>query len=216
MLEETKGKNIIYLCGIPLKKAEYSHQNKLEKYYTFPLGVERLSGAMDIINVVVRQNLLERVELEEKQMMYIRGEVRSFNNKSKIGNKLVITVFAKQLGFCDEPAQNSVELFGTICKPPVKRRTPMGRDICDLMLAVNRKYGRSDYLPCIAWGENALKAGDWLVGDDVRLDGRLQSRKYIKIEDGQSMEKTAYEISVTSIERILNDKADVEKANEFD
>ena len=130
----------------------------------------------------------------------MRGELRSFNNKSGKGSKLVISVFAREISFTGEEDKNSVILIGTLCKPPNLRRTPMGREICDLMLAVNRKYGRSDYLPCIAWGRNAELASTWSVGKEIKITGRIQSRKYIKIENGEGIEKVAFEVSVISFE----------------
>ena len=127
------------------------------------------------------------------------GELRSFNNKSGEGARLVITVFAKEIILCDDEDCNVIRLIGTLCKKPNLRTTPMGRDICDLMLAVNRKYGRSDYLPCIAWGIKAREAADWDVGTTVSLEGRIQSRTYIKLIDDVPVEKTAFEVSVIEI-----------------
>ena len=133
-------------------------------------------------------------------LIRIAGEVRSFNNHSGEGSKLVISVFARELSPPETPVWvNEVELTGTLCKSPNRRTTPMGREICDLMLAVNRLYGRSDYLPCIVWGQNARRAALWDVGTRVHLLGRIQSREYIKNLDGQAVRRTAYEISVSDI-----------------
>ena len=133
-------------------------------------------------------------------LIRIAGEVRSFNNHSGEGSKLVISVFARELSPPETPVWvNEVELTGTLCKSPNRRTTPMGREICDLMLAVNRLYGRSDYLPCIVWGQNARRAALWDAGTRVHLLGRIQSREYIKNLDGQAVRRTAYEISVSDI-----------------
>ena len=124
------------------------------------------------------------------------GQLRSFNNRSGRGARLVLSVYVRQLCFSEEEDRNRVLLCGTLCKPPKFRRTPLGREICDLMLAVNRAYARSDYLPCICWGRQARQAEQWQVGDRVRLEGRLQSRSYVKLTEEGPVEKTAYEVSV--------------------
>ena len=142
---------------------------------------------------------MESVALNEAEKLCVKGELRSFNNKSGEGAKLVITVFAKELYLCDDDDLNEVHLVGTLCKKPNLRMTPMGRDICDLMLAVNRRYGRSDYLPCITWGLKARETAEWDTGTMVTLDGRIQSRSYVKIVGGDPVEKTAFEVSVTDI-----------------
>lgn len=195
--------NSVVICGILLGRPEFSHAGRTEEYYTFPLGIERLSGAMDIINVIVRRELLEEIQPENSSRLRVSGELRSFNNKSGQGSKLVITVFARELEFTDDEDQNAVELVGTLCKASNFRKTPMGREICDMMLAVNRKYNRSDYLPCIAWGQLAETAALWDAGTRVRLRGRIQSRKYIKNEDGIPVERTAFEVSATQIEELI-------------
>ena len=192
--------NIVELRGALAGRPVLSHSSRSETYYMFPLEIERLSGAVDTINIVARRELLEEVELEEKERVYVKGELRSFNNKSGVGNRLIITVFAQEIALQDESDMNSVTLAGTVCKPPTLRKTPMGREICDMMLAVNRRYGRSDYLPCIAWGRLAEMASEFSVGAEVQLTGRIQSRKYIKNENDVQTEKTAFEVSVAEIE----------------
>ena len=134
--------------------------------------------------------------------MEIEGEVRSFNNKSGRGSRLVITLFARNIRPSQGEHVNELVLSGALCKPPVYRRTPMGREICDLLLAVNRRYGRADYLPCIAWGALARQCAALEVGDSVRLEGRFQSRTYTKVEHGESSLRTAYEISVMRLEAL--------------
>lgn len=198
-MDENISRNTARLCGVIAAAPVFSHSGRCESFYTFPLEVARLSGATDRINIIVRDELMESVELKEAEKICIIGELRSFNNKSGEGAKLVITVFAKDLYLCDDDDLNEVHLIGTLCKKPNLRMTPMGRDICDLMLAVNRRYGRSDYLPCITWGLKAREAAEWDTGTMVTLEGRIQSRNYIKIVGGDPVEKTAFEVSVTDI-----------------
>lgn len=192
--------NSVELCGTLGDGPKYSHTSKDREYYVFPLDIQRLSGTVDTVNITADRELLSALELTEDAFIKVRGELRSFNNKSGKGSKLVISVFARNISFTNEDEKNDVTLIGTICKPPNLRRTPMGREICDLMLAVNRRYGRSDYLPCIAWGQNAELAGSWQVGKEIKILGRIQSRKYIKIINGEGIERTAFEVSIISFE----------------
>lgn len=194
--------NYVRLVGVMAGRPEYSHSSRGQDFYTFPLEVLRLSGNCDIINIIVRPEMLESLEIAERGKLCVCGQLRTFNNRRGEGAKLVITVFARELQLCDDDDSNLVELIGTLCKAPNLRCTPMGRDICDLMLAVNRHYGRSDYLPCICWGVRAREAAAWTVGTRVRLTGRIQSRRYIKLSEAGSVEKTAYEVSVTEIEPV--------------
>ena len=197
MLEEMN--NVVELCGVIAGKAKFSHSGRNERYYIFPLDITRLSGTVDTINVIVRQNMLEALDAGGYDRVDITGELRSFNNKNGDGNRLVVTVFAKEIRLTNAEDKNSVTLVGTLCKTPNLRRTPLGRQICDMMIAVNRRYGRSDYLPCIAWGHHAESVAGMDVGDVIKLEGRIQSRKYIKNENGTSIERTAFEVSVVSI-----------------
>ncbi len=193
--------NRTVLCGTPLAKPEFSHECRQERFYSFPLAIRRSSGISDIINIIISEQLLSSEEVTEGEKLELSGEVRSYNNKSGVGSKLIITMYAKTINAIFGEDQNSVSIRGTICKTPTYRKTPMGREICDLMIAVNRKYGRSDYLPCIAWGAKARETSEWSVGDIVYLKGRLQSRNYIKRTGDDIEEKTAYEISIIEIER---------------
>ncbi len=199
LLRET---NKVKLCGSICERPKFSHESRDVTFFTFPLEVSRLSGNVDRLNIIVRHDILEQIEIEEGSNVFITGELRSFNNKGDTGNKLIITVFAKDIRISDEEECNEVFLTGTICKPPNHRTTPMGRDICDLMVAVNRHYGRSDYLPCISWGVRARLASAWEVGTVVEISGRIQSRNYIKNCDGETLEKTAFEVSITEIEKV--------------
>ncbi len=189
------------LRGRAVGEAKPSHVNHGVTYFLFPLEVERLSGTPDTLNVVVSPDLINLCPIVPGQAYEVTGEVRSFNNRSGVGGRLVITFFARTLEPWSGEHSNLLELHGTLCKPPVLRRTPLGRDICDMLLAVNRRYGRADYLPCIAWGPLAHNCGTLGVGDSVALTGRLQSRKYRKVTGETEEERTAYEISVTTLEK---------------
>jgi primosomal replication protein N len=191
------------LCGCACEAPKFSHTGGVENYYTFPLEIERLSGVRDRINIIARESLLSELTLGDEDRLLIEGELRSFNNKRGEGSRLVITVYAKSIVFSDGEDKNSVYLSGVICKQPNLRKTPMGRQICDLILAVNRRYGRSDYLPCIAWGRLAEAAAEKSVGDRITLDGRIQSRKYIKTENGEPTERTAFEVSIVEVREQL-------------
>ena len=191
--------NSVVLAGVLGGRPEFSHAGKGENYYVFPLEVERLSGNVDTLNILVKEDLLRETEVCTGDKVYVSGEVRSYNNRSGVGNKLVISVLARDIFITDCEDENRVTVFGTVCKVPNFRRTPMGRQICDLMVAVNRHYGRSDYLPCIVWGSLAERAALLETGDEIEITGRLQSRKYIKNQDGAAIEKTAYEISAVSM-----------------
>lgn len=193
--------NFVRLRGSMAGKPRYSHSGRGQDFYTFPLEILRLSGNIDTINIIVRDRQLKELEVTDCEKLQVTGQVRTFNNRKGEGAKLVITVFAKELCFCDGEDENMVYLKGTLCKEPNLRSTPMGRDICDLMLAVNRHYGRSDYLPCICWGNRAREAADWSVGTKICLNGRVQSRNYIKLSEEGPVEKTAFEISVTDAVR---------------
>ena len=176
-----------------------SHMNHGEEFSTFPLCASRLSGVEDRLNVVVSDTLLKECPLKAGDEITVYGEVRSFNNKSGVGSRLVISVFARELRREQAEDENALELAGTLCKAPVYRRTPLGRDICDMMLAVNRRYGRTDYLPCIAWGTLARKCREMNVGDALEIAGRLQSRVYTKRVGEEEQKRTAFEVSVMSV-----------------
>jgi len=194
--------NCIRLCGTVAGAPVYSHSSRGRQFYTFPLEVLRLSGNSDKVNVIIRRELLEELAVDDNEKLCVVGQLRTFNNRRGDGAKLVITVYAREVFFCSEEDSNTVYLSGTLCKEPNLRSTPMGRDICDLMLAVNRRYGRSDYLPCICWGLTARAAANWHVGTKLQLQGRIQSRNYIKLTEEGPVEKTAFEVSVTEIEEL--------------
>lgn len=197
-MTEYQGENRLVLQGELMEAPVLSHQNHGTNYYIAPLRVPRLSGADDELRVVTA---FPDPELwQPGKWLRVEGEVRSYNNRTGVGSRLVITVLARAVreGTPGE-GENKLILSGVLCKLPVRRRTPLGREICDLLLAVNRPYGRADYLPCIAWGSLAAACGEMAVGDPLRLEGRLQSRRYRKIIDGVEFDRVAYEVSVMNL-----------------
>ena len=188
-------KNEVLLEGLALGEPEWSHENHGTQFYRVYLQVPRLSGQVDVLPVLLPGALA--AQAAEGRLLRVRGQLRSFNNRSGVGSRLVLTVYAQELQTgLDEPC-NQIILSGALCKPPVFRRTPLGRSICDLMLAVPRRYGRADYLPVIAWGQLAVKASRLRVGDALAVEGRVQSRTYHKVtESGETEERVAYEVSM--------------------
>ena len=161
--------------------------------------MERLSGQSDLPVIVAGEELLRACPVHEGQSLRVTGQLRSFNNRSGQGSRLVITVFAQTLEPGDGTSFNRILLSGALCKKPALRRTPLGRSICDLILAVNRHYGRADYLPCIAWGRTAVQIAGMDVGTRLTLEGRVQSRTYTKLLENGSEERTAFEVSVMQL-----------------
>ena len=192
--------NRIALTGTLDSLPEYSHSNHNRKFYRFFLLVERLSGAVDILPVLAAEDVLEQADLFCGERISVTGQIRSFNNRAAEGRRLIISTYASTVTTTNAPAQNDAELTGTVCKAPVYRRTPLGREICDVMLAVPRPYRRTDYIPCILWGRSAQEVSEAFPGTRLHLTGRLQSRDYIKVIDGMSQTRTAYELSVTESE----------------
>lgn len=193
-MEETR--NQVQLRGTATGEPCLSHENHGQQFYRFLLSVERLSGQADVLQVIATAAQLQPLLPLEGQRLFVEGQLRSFNNKSEQGSRLIISVFARNLCPTHEEDSNQIRLRGVLCKPPILRRTPLGRCISDMMLAVNRRYGRSDYLPCIAWGQVAMITGQMPVGTSLALEGRVQSRVYTKVVEGLPQERTAFEVSV--------------------
>lgn len=183
------------ICSPPVM----SHSFKGENFYNMTVKVKRLSDAYDYITVTVQENMVPG--LEEGKAVTVSGQYRSYNNYSGVGNKLILTLFANEITDETETENpNTIYLNGFICKQPIYRTTPFGREITDIIVAVNRNFGKSDYIPCIAWGRNAKYAAGLNVGDNIEVWGRIQSRNYKKkITEEEIVEKTAYEVSVTRI-----------------
>ena len=196
--------NIITLVGTIVSEKQFSHEVYGEGFYTFDLEVPRLSENSDIIPVTVSERILgDNFKIGQK--VIIDGQFRSYNNYENEKNKLVLTVFVKDIRIADENDEtqnpNEIILDGFICKKPIYRTTPFGREIADILLAVNRAYNKSDYIPCIAWGRNARFCQNMNVGEKIKIWGRIQSRLYEKkFEDGTSETRRAYEVSVSKME----------------
>lgn len=206
--------NHLVLVGKIVSDKNYSHEIYGEKFYVFNLEVVRLSSTVDIIPITISERLLTGMDLKIGKKVSVEGQFRSYNNYENERNRLILTVFAKEIVEVSEEEKdditNEVTLVGYVCKKPVYRQTPFGREIADVLLAVNRAYNKSDYIPCIAWGRNARFCQNIEVGTEVKIVGRVQSRTYEKkFEDGTVETRVAYEVSVASME-IPSDEEDVE------
>lgn len=200
--------NKVTLSGEIVSNFEFSHEFYGEGFYTTMLASERLSGKKDIIPIMVSERLVDVKADWMGQFVKVSGQFRSYNKHEGERNRLVLSVFVREFEEIEfeheEPGsghdENLISLDGYICKPPTYRKTPLGREITDILLAVNRPYGKSDCIPCIAWGRNARFSGELEVGMRLRVDGRIQSREYQKqIEDGVYETRTAYEVSVNKL-----------------
>ena len=209
--------NYLTLVGKVTGEKKFSHEIYGERFYIFNLEIPRLSGVADIIPITISERLISEDTLTEGQKLLVKGQFRSYNSYESEKNRLILTVFAKDVKVISEEEQseeeneitrkdvitNEVVLVGYICKKPIYRQTPFGREIADILLAVNRAYNKSDYIPCIAWGRNARFCQNLEVGAQIKLVGRVQSRTYEKKhEDGSVETRVAYEVSVGSLEVI--------------
>lgn len=200
--------NKIELCGVIASTPELNHKNYGENFYGFRLSCSRKSTEKDMLPIIISDRLVEIKDLQVGKKISVKGQVRTFNKHiSDDKRKLLIMVFARDVREVEEEGEsapefnNNVKLSGYICKPPVYRVTPKGREIADVLIAVNRMYGKADYIPCITWGRNARYTGNLDVGTRIDVEGRLQSREYTKkLDDGTEEIRTAYEISVSRIE----------------
>ena len=213
--------NHLKLVGKVTSEKKFSHEIYGEKFYIFDLSVPRLSGNADNIPVTISERLLTNQDITVGAKLEIEGQFISYNSYDHEKNRLILTVFVKDIQFLENQEEevefrkdqisNEVVLDGFICKKPIYRKTPFGREISDILLAVNRAYNKSDYIPCIAWGRNARFCENVPVGTEVRIVGRVQSREYEKkYEDGTVEKKVAYEVSVSSLE-IANQDGNEEK-----
>ncbi len=216
--------NYLTLVGKVTGEKKFSHEIYGERFYIFNLTIPRLSGNADIIPITVSERLIKEETLNEGKKLLVKGQFRSYNSYENEKNRLILTVFAKDIVELEENDQeeenemvrkdtitNEVVLVGFICKKPIYRQTPFGREISDLLLAVNRAYNKSDYIPCIAWGRNARFCQNLEVGSQVKVVGRVQSRTYEKKhEDGTIENRVAYEVSVGSLEVIEEKKEENE------
>ena len=197
--------NQVSIIGEVASSFTFSHQVFGEGFYLVDVLVKRLSDSEDRIPLMVSERLVDVSQDYEGEYIMVQGQFRSYNRHEEKKNRLVLSVFVRELSFVEEADEsiktNQIFLDGYICKPPVYRKTPLGREIADLLLAVNRPYGKSDYIPCICWGRNARYASAFEVGGHVLLWGRIQSREYIKkLGENETEKRTAYEVSVSKLE----------------
>ena len=219
--------NYLTLVGKVTGEKKFSHEIYGERFYVFNLAIPRLSGNEDIIPITVSERLIKEDTLSEGKKLLVNGQFRSYNSYENEKNRLILTVFAKDIMEVEENENeenemvkkdtitNEVVLVGYICKKPIYRQTPFGREISDILLAVNRAYNKSDYIPCSAWGRNARFCQDLEVGAQVKVVGRVQSRNYEKkYEDGTVQNRVAYEVSIGSLELIDEENTDKEVSTE--
>ncbi len=192
--------NSITLRGSLLTLPEFSHENHGRQFFRFTLEVPRLSGAVDLLPVVAQEQVLGQIDPTAGAMLTVTGQIRSHNQRTAGARRLLIFVFASSIVVEDGGPINDVVIEGPLCREPIFRRTPLGREICDAMLAVPRAFQRADYLPCILWGRTAQEVSACHTRDCIRIFGRLQSRIYTKLTEAGAQERTAYEISALSAE----------------
>ncbi len=203
--------NKIYLEGKVISDLEFSHEMYGEGFYNFEFEVSRLSDTSDILVITVSERLIAGIDVSIGSELVIDGQLRSYNKFVDGANRLILTVFARDIRQLEERGKNPNQIFldGYICKAPVYRTTPFGREIADMLLAVNRLYNKSDYIPTIAWGRNSRFCKSLEVGDNIRIWGRLQSREYQKkVSDTEVVKKIAYEVSISKMERVTVENRD--------
>lgn len=208
MQTDLRQNNIVTLIGKIVSEYTFSHEMYGESFYTFKIETCRLSETSDILPITISERLIDKNLFKIGAIIEINGQIRSYNNIIDNKNHLVLTTFVRDINFNLDLNKNpnQVSLNGYVCKQPIYRKTPFGREIADVLLAVNRSYNKSDYIPCIIWGRNAKFASGLEVGDNIKICGRMQSRNYQKkLDNGEILEKTAYEISVSKLEVIEKD-----------
>lgn len=214
VVKRTMDTNMVEVIGKVSSPMEFSHEMYGEGFYNFDLEIPRLSNSVDILPITVSERLIVDMGLSIGSYVKINGQLRSYNRYVDNASRLVLTVFARDIKMLEDEEEikellrspNEIFLDGYICKPPIYRTTPFGREISDLLIAVNRAYNKSDYIPCIAWGRNARFCEKLLVGDHIKLWGRIQSREYQKKYNNDVVEtKVAYEVSISKLEYIEND-----------
>ena len=204
--------NQVTIMGKVATEFSFSHEVFGEGFYMVEVEVKRLSNSEDRIPLMISERLIDVTQDYTGEYIMVHGQFRSYNRHEEQKNRLVLSVFVREISFMEEEPDgtktNSIWLDGYICKEPIYRKTPLGREIADLLLAVNRPYGKSDYIPCICWGRNARYASGFEVGEHVQLLGRIQSREYVKrISDTEIEKRIAYEVSVSKLEKTLIDSA---------
>ncbi|MDE7062478.1 MAG: single-stranded DNA-binding protein [Lachnospiraceae bacterium] len=205
MADKILENNQASIVGEIVSEFQYSHEVYGEGFYMVEVSVNRLSNFADYIPLMISERLIDTTKSYIGQKVYVTGQFRSYNRHEEVKNRLVLSVFVREIEFIEEETEemksNQIMLDGYICKEPIYRKTPLGREIADLLVAVNRSYGKSDYIPCICWGRNARFASRFQVGTHVQIWGRIQSREYVKkISEDQVEKRIAYEVSVSKIE----------------
>ena len=205
MTDKVIENNQVAIMGEIVSDFSFSHEIFGEGFYMVDISVDRLSESTDIIPVMVSERLIDVNEDYKGMKICITGQFRSYNRHEERKNRLVLSVFAREIEFVEDIGEgaktNQIFLDGYICKEPIYRKTPLGREIADLLLAVNRPYGKSDYIPCICWGRNARFASGFEVGGHTQIWGRIQSREYVKkLDEEESERRVAYEVSVSKLE----------------
>ena len=194
--------NQIKVCGSLRELPAFSHENHGKRFYRFTLEIPRLSGAVDILPVIASEAVMNSIDLSGGEMITVTGQIRSHNSRTNGVRHLLIFIFASSIVAEDADPVNEVMITGLLCKDPIFRRTPLGREICDVMLAIPRAFRRADYLPCILWGRTAQEIARCRIRDQITIRGRLQSRVYTKLTEDGPVERTAYEISALTAEII--------------
>ena len=215
MVGELVENNIVTISGKISTELKYSHEIYGEGFYHFLLEVRRLSDSHDKISVTISERLIGQRKLKIGEVVELEGQFRSYNSFGETGNKLLLTVFAREISILDDEESiknpNKIFLNGFICKKPIYRSTPFGREITDLLIAVNRAYNKSDYIPCISWGRNARFCADLVIGDNIKVWGRVQSRNYQKKNpDGSVIDRVAYEVSLAKLEVVEANKPEAD------
>ena len=205
MADKILENNQVSIVGEIISDFQYSHEVYGLGFYMVEVAVSRLSNFSDYIPLMISERLIDTSQSYIGQKVYVTGQFRSYNRHEELKNRLVLSVFVREIEFIEEETEemksNQILLDGYICKDPIYRKTPLGREIADLLVAVNRSYGKSDYIPCICWGRNARFAARFEVGVHVQIWGRIQSREYVKrINEDEVEKRTAYEVSVSKIE----------------
>ena len=205
MIDVKDDTNVVYLRGELDENMEFSHEIFGEKFFNAKIKINRLSESYDILPLTVSERLLQDIDIKSNNKVNVIGQLRSYNKNIDNRNRLVLTVFVREIKQVEDENKdpNSIFLDGYICKEPIYRKTPLGREITDLLVAINRPYNKSDYIPSIVWGRNAKFAKTLKVGDRIQMWGRVQSREYEnKVENGEAIKKVAYEVSISKIKKL--------------
>jgi len=217
MVDKVISNNVVTVSGVVKDNPVFSHEMFGEDFYNVNLIVPRLSEVSDELPVTISERLMVGINIEKGAQLLIEGQLRSYNKFIDGSNKLILTVFARNVSLPEEQLKNPNQIYldGYICKKPVYRTTPFGREITDMLIAVNRPYNKSDYIPCIAWGRNARYSEKLQVGDRIRIWGRIQSREYQKkISENEVITRVAYEVSISKMEVVDKDNLEIKTSNE--